>query len=142
MTIETLMNALKAMDYDFLSAVFDTLPVEFSLIDANDNVLFWNYHGTRIFKRGPAVIGRNVRMCHPADSIDKVNQVLRVLKSGERDVIKFWLDLPDGDTPRKVFIRYHAIRAKSGEYLGTLETTMNLTPLQGIEGEKRLGDFE
>ena len=142
MTIEPLMNSLKEMGFDFLASVLDALPVEFSIIDANDNVLFWNYHGTRIFKRGPAVIGRNVRMCHPADSLDKVNQVLKVLKSGERDVINFWLDFPDGDTPRKVLIRYHAIRDQSGEYLGTLETTLNLTPLQAIQGERRLGDYE
>jgi len=142
MTIEPLMNALKKMDYEFLSALFDTLPIEFSIIDADDNVLFWNYHGVRIFKRGPAVIGRNVRMCHPSDSIDKVDKVIKVLKSGERNEVQFWLDLPDGDTPRKLFIRYRAIRDDSGKYLGILETTVNLTPLQGIEGEQRLGDFQ
>jgi PAS domain S-box-containing protein len=142
MTIEPLMNALKAMDHDFLSAIFDTLPVEFSVIDADDNVMFWNYHGIRIFKRGPAVIGRNVRMCHPSESMDKVNQVIKALKSGEHDEVQFWLDLPEDDTPRKVLIRYRAIRDKSGKYLGILETTVNLTPLQAIAGEQRLGDFE
>ncbi|MFW9848666.1 MAG: PAS domain-containing protein [Candidatus Thorarchaeota archaeon] len=140
--IEPLMKALEKMSPTFLSAVHDVLPVDFSIIDANDNVLYWNRHGIRIFKRGPAVIGRNVRMCHPSQSIHKVAKVLEYLKSGERDEIDFWLNLPEDGKPRKVLIRYKAIRDEEGTYLGTLEATINLTPLQGYEGENKLGDFE
>ncbi|MBD3407978.1 MAG: PAS domain-containing protein [Candidatus Lokiarchaeota archaeon] len=141
MTIKPLIHALDEMNTDFLASMLDVLPVEFSVIDAEDDVLFWNKHGTRIFKRGPGVIGRNVRMCHPSDSLDKVEKVLKKLKSGERDQIDFWIDLPVGDKPRKVLIRYIAIRDSEGAYLGTLEASINLTPLQQIEGENRLGDF-
>ncbi len=139
--IEPLLKALGNMSTDFLATVLDTFPMEFSVIDADDNVLFWNQHGIRIFKRGPAVIGRNVRMCHPKDSLNKVEKVLEVLKSGKQDHVDFWLDLPEGETPRKLLIRYFAIRSEKGEYIGTLETTINLTPLQAIKGENRLGDF-
>jgi DUF438 domain-containing protein len=37
-----------------------------------------------------------------------------------------------------VFIRYFAVRDKKGEFLGTLEFTQDIAPLQAIEGEKRL----
>ena len=142
MTIDPLLKALESMPLEFLSAMLDTLPVEFSVIDADDNVKFWNQHGVRIFKRGPAVIGRNVTMCHPKDSLDKVERVIELLKTGERDHVDFWIDLPDGDKPRKLLIRYFAIRDDNGKYLGILETTINLTPLQAITGENRLGDLE
>ncbi len=142
MRIEPLLKALEAMTPDFLSMVHDVLPVDFSVIDADDNVLYWNRHGVRIFKRGPAVIGRNVRMCHPPASIHNVEKVLQYLKSGERDQIDFWLDMQVDGVLSKVLIRYRAIRSEEGEYLGTLEATINLTPLQAIEGEKRLGDLE
>ncbi|MFX0055141.1 MAG: PAS domain-containing protein [Promethearchaeota archaeon] len=142
MKIEPLLNSLKEMSIDFLSTVLDTLPVEFTIIDADDNVLFWNRHGIRVFKRGPAVISRNVRMCHPAVSIDKVELVIERLKSGEEDYIDFWIDLPDGDTPRKLLIRYYALRDDDGNHLGILETTINLTPLQAYTGEFRLGDLK
>lgn len=142
MTIEPLLKALEEMSTDFLAAMMDTFPMEFSVLDADDNVLFWNQHGVRIFKRGPAVIGRNVRMCHPKDSLDKVEKVIEVLKSGKKDHVDFWIDLPKDGKPRKLLIRYFAIRSNEGEYLGTLEATVNLTPLQAIEGENRLGDFE
>lgn len=141
MTIEPLLKALEKMSTGFLSTLLDTLPVEFSVLDADDNVLYWNQHGTRIFKRGPGIIGRNARMCHPEKSLHKIEKVLKYLKSGERDHIDFWLDLPDGDKPRKVLIQYHAIRGEDGKYLGTLETSMNLTPFKAITGENRLGDF-
>ncbi len=142
MKIEPLVKALEKMSADFLSSMLDTLPVEFSVLDAEDNVLFWNKHGIRVFKRGPAVIGRNARMCHPKVSLDKMEKVLEYLKSGERDKIEFWLDLPVDDKPRKLMIQYRAIRDEDGNYLGTLETTINLTEYQGITGENRLGDFE
>ena len=141
MRIEPLLKALDDMPVEFLSAVLDTLPMEFSVIDADNNVKFWNQHGVRIFKRGPGVIGRNVELCHPNKSLDKVEKVIETLKSGKQDHVSFWLDLPDCDTPRKILIRYFAIRSEEGEYLGTLEASINLTPLQAIEGENRLGDF-
>ena len=141
MTIEPLLNSLGKMSTEFLAQLLDSLPVEFSVIDAEDNVLFWNYHGTRIFKRGPGVIGRNVRMCHPSESLHKVEKVLEHLKSGKEDSVDFWLDLPDGDKTRKVLIRYIAVRDAEGKYLATMEATINLTPLQAITGENRLGDF-
>ncbi|MHA1906608.1 MAG: PAS domain-containing protein [Candidatus Thorarchaeota archaeon] len=140
--IEPLTKALEKMVPEFLSAIHDILPVDFSVIDADDNVLYWNRHGIRIFKRGPAVIGRNVRMCHPAQSMHKVEKVIEYLKSGERDEIDFWLDMPVDGELSKVLIRYKAIRDEDGTYLGILEASINLTPLQKYEGENRLGDFE
>ena len=142
MKIEPLVKALEKMSADFLTSMLDTLPVEFSVLDADDNVLYWNKHGIRVFKRGPAVIGRNARMCHPKTSLDKMDKVLEYLKSGKRDRIDFWLDLPEDGKPRKLMIQYRAIRDEDGNYLGTLETTINLTEYQGIAGESRLGDFE
>lgn len=142
MLIQPLLDALSGLPTEFLATVLDTLPIEFSIIDVDDHVLYWNKHGIRIFKRGPAVIGRNVRMCHPKVSLHQVEKVLEYLKSGEKDHVDFWIDMPEGDTSRKLLIRYFAVRDKEGKYLGTLETTINLTPLQAITGENRLGDLE
>ena len=37
-----------------------------------------------------------------------------------------------------VYIRYFAVRSEKGEYLGVLEVTQNIKPIQEITGEKRL----
>ncbi len=44
-----------------LQAMPETLPIEFSVLDADDRVLGWNKHDSRVFKRPEAVIGRDVR---------------------------------------------------------------------------------
>jgi PAS domain S-box-containing protein len=136
-----LIEALEGMPTEFLSCMLDVLPMEFSVIDADDKVKFWNKHETRIFKRPQGVLGKNVRNCHPERSLDKVLKVIERLRSGESDHVDFWIDLPEDDKPRKLLIRYYAIRNRDGEYLGILETNMNITPLQKITGENRLGDM-
>ena len=123
-------------------AIFETIPIEFSVLDNNDNVLGWNKHESRIFKRPEAVVGRNVRKCHPEKSLAKVEQILSEMKSGKRDKAEFWIDLPIGDRgeKRKILIRYFALRNRSGEYLGCLEASQDITDIQKITSEKKLLD--
>jgi len=125
-----------------LEATLETLPIEFSVLDKDDNVIAWNKHETRIFKRPEGAIGRNVRKCHPPKSLDKVERIIEEMKSGKRDEASFWIDLPIGKNgeKNKVLIRYLALRDKDGEYLGCLESSQNITPIQKIKGEKRLLD--
>lgn len=128
------------MNEEELDAVLETIPIEFSVLDKNDEVLAWNKHETRIFKRPEATIGRNVRKCHPPKSLAKVEQILSEMKSKKRDKAEFWIDLPigEGGEKRKVLIRYFALRNKNGEYLGCLEASQDITDIQKITGEKRL----
>jgi DUF438 domain-containing protein len=125
---------------EVLDAVLETLPVEFSVVDANDNVLAWNKHETRIFKRPVAVAGKNVRNCHPKASLDKVETILSEMKAGTRDTARFWIDLPIGPDGKKqkVMIEYFALRTKDGKYAGCLEASQNIAGIQGLTGEKRL----
>jgi PAS domain S-box-containing protein len=125
-----------------LEAILETLPLEFSVLNKDDEVLAWNKHETRIFKRPEAAIGRNVRKCHPPKSLDKVEKIISEMKEGKRDVAEFWIDLPigEGESKRKVLIRYFALRNKNNEYLGCLESSMDITDIQKIKGEKRLLD--
>lgn len=125
-----------------LEAILETLPVEFSVLDANDEVLAWNKHETRIFKRPEGVVGRNVRKCHPEKSLAKVEQIINEMKTEKRDKATFWIDLPLGDKgeKHKVLIRYLALRDKNGKYLGCLEASQDITDVQKMTGEKRLLD--
>lgn len=127
---------------EVLDALLETLPLEFSVLDADDNVLAWNRHATRIFKRPDAVVGRNVRNCHPQKSLGKVETILSEMKAGSRDTARFWIDLPigPGGAQQKVLIEYFALRSPDGKYLGCLEASQNIGALQAITGEKRLLD--
>ena len=120
-----------------LAGILEAIPVEISFVDEDDLVKFWNKHETRIFKRPTSVIGKSVQNCHPKQSVDKVNQLLSDFKSGRRNSAEFWINLGE----RKVYIRYFAVRDKTGGYLGTLEATQDITDIKKIEGEKRLLEY-
>ena len=128
------------LDRKMLDAVLETLPVELSVVDKNDNVLAWNKHETRLFKRPRGVIGRNVRDCHPRKSLFMVEKILQEMQSGIRDRAQFWIDMPSDDESgtQKILIEYYALRDENNNYLGCLESSQNITEIQKITGEKRL----
>ena len=130
------------LDKNLLDAVLETLPVEFSVVDKNDNVLAWNKHETRIFKRPVGVIGRNVKNCHPPKSLSTVEQILQEMKSGKRDKARFWINMASDDDSgsQKILIEYYALRDSDNNYLGCLESSQNITEIQKITGQKRLLD--
>lgn len=119
---------------EVIEAMLNALPVEISFLDKEDTVQYFNKDGNRIFPRPRAVIGRNVRNCHPQKSLHKVNQILKEFKAGTRDSANFWIDLKG----RKIYIRYFPVRSPVGKYLGCLEVTQDITDIKKIEGEKRL----
>ncbi|MEJ2567961.1 MAG: PAS domain-containing protein [candidate division WOR-3 bacterium] len=126
---------------DVLQTFLETVPFEFSVLDKNDKVLAWNKHDTRIFKRPVGVVGRDVRNCHPRKSLEKVEKILEEMKKGKREKARFWIDLSlEEKGKQKILIEYYALRGKSGEYLGCLEVTQNITDIQTLKGEKRLLD--
>ncbi len=130
------------LDKKLLDAVLETIPVEFSVVDKNGNVLAWNKHETRIFKRPVGVIGRNVRDCHPKKSLTMVEQILQDMKSGKRDKARFWINMASDDDsgPQNILIEYYALRDSDNNYLGCLESSQNITEIQRITGQKRLLD--
>lgn len=127
---------------EVLEALLEILPIEFSVVDADDKVLAWNKHETRIFRRPTGVVGKDVHNCHPKKSVDKVEQILAEMKDGSRDKARFYIDLPIGPNkePQKVMIEYYALRSKDGKYLGCLEASQNISEYQSITGQKRLLD--
>ena len=128
---------IENLSQEQLAGILEAIPVEISFVDEDNLVKFWNKHETRIFKRPTSVIGKSVQNCHPKQSVDKVNQLLSDFKSGRRDSAEFWINLGE----RKVYIRYFAVRDKTGRYLGTLEATQDITEIKRIEGEKRLLEY-
>ncbi|MGB9856975.1 MAG: DUF438 domain-containing protein [Dictyoglomaceae bacterium] len=120
-----------------LEAVLNTLPVDITFVDKNDEVRYFSETKDRIFVRTKAVIGRKVQQCHPQKSIHVVEKILQEFKAGTKNSAEFWINL----NGRLIFIRYFAVRDKNGNYLGTLEVTQDITDIKKIEGEKRLLDW-
>lgn len=125
---------------NIMDALFEAMPLDISILDADDKVIGYNKHESRIFKRPKSVIGKDVRNCHPQKSLDKVEQIISDFKSGERDKARFWIDLTIEDETKKVLIEYYALRDEDGTYLGCLEASQDITDIQSLSREKRLLD--
>ncbi len=121
-----------------LQRILVTLPVEMSFVDDQDIVRFYSDHPDRIFPRSPGDIGRAVQNCHPQSSLHIVQAILDAFRSGERDSARFWINFRG----KLVMISYHAVRAEDGRYLGCMEVTQDITEIKGIEGERRLLQWE
>ena len=119
-----------------IEAIFNSMPVDVTFVDKDDEVRYFSQTKDRTFVRTKAVIGRKVQNCHPQKSIHVVSQIVEDFKKGTRDVAAFWINLND----RLIYIRYFPVRNKEGEYLGVLEVTQDITDIKKIEGEKRLLD--
>jgi DUF438 domain-containing protein len=63
-----------------------------------------------------------------------VQQILDDFRSGTRDQADFWIDLG----PKKIYIRYFALKDTDAQYLGCLEVTQDITEIQTIAGQNRL----
>lgn len=117
-----------------LTAMLNTLPFDITFVDKNDKVGFFTEGKERTFPRTRAIIGRDVSNCHPPASVHIVEKIVEDFKSGEKDSEDFWIKMGD----QYVYIRYFAVRNEKGAYLGVLEVTQNIKPIQEITGEKRL----
>jgi hypothetical protein len=121
-----------------LSAIFATLPLDLTFVDADNRVAFFTEGPDRVFARSKAIIGRKVQNCHPPRSVETVDQILQDFRAGRQNVAEFWINFRD----RFVHVRYFAVRNPDGAYLGTVELTQDLTPLRALQGEKRLLEYE
>ncbi|MDF2587521.1 MAG: hypothetical protein K0S41_1362 [Anaerocolumna sp.] len=117
-----------------LVGMLNTLPFDITFVDKNDVVKYFSQSEERIFPRTKAVIGRNVSNCHPPASVHIVEQIVEDLRSGKKTHEDFWIKMGD----KYILIRYYAVKDEKGEFLGVLEVTQNIKPIQEITGEKRL----
>jgi len=129
---------IEHLESEIIEFMLNSLPVEISFVDENDEVSYFNKNGDRIFPRPRSVIGKKVQQCHPKKSLNKVIEIVDAFKNGKRDVANFWINL----NGRLIYIRYFAVRDNDGKYLGTLEVSQDITDLKKIEGEKRLLDWK
>ena len=117
-------------------AIFNTLPIDITFVDKDGAVKFFSQGKERIFARPKTIIGRQVANCHPPASVHIVEKIVEDLQAGRKDHEDFWLRMGD----KYVFIRYFAVRNEDNEFLGVVEVTQDIAPLQAISGEKRLLD--
>lgn len=131
---EAIVLPTGVLQVDQLIALFQVLPVDLTFVDEKDCVRFYSEGKERIFPRTKSVIGRQVVNCHPPKSMHMVQQILDDFRSGAREQADFWIDLG----PKKIYIRYFALKDEKRTYLGCLEVTQDITDIQTLAGQNRL----
>lgn len=111
---------------DQLELILNTLPVDITFVDENDEVRYFSDSAERIFTRPRTIIGRNVRNCHPPASVHVVEEIIDSFRQGTRDVAEFWIRMGD----KYVCIRYLAVRDREGAYRGTLEVSQEISGIK------------
>jgi len=123
---------------DQLELIFGNLPVEITMIDENDKVVFFSDSENRIFPRSSAIIGRDVQNCHPPESVHIVNEIIETFKKGIKQKAEFWFNFKE----KSIFTSYYALHDKSGTYKGILEVSQDITKFKNLEGERRLLNWD
>lgn len=130
------------MNEKVIKSIIENIPIEITVIDTNDEVIGWNKHENRLFKRPYTSMGSNFRDCHPKESLDKVEKIVKEMKEGKRDVARFWIDMgvKENEKKHKILIEFYALRDEEGKYLGCMECTQDVEGMRNLQGEKRLLD--
>lgn len=126
------------MSLEMINLMLTHLPVDISLVDENDKVIYYSDCPDRTFPRSPAVIGRAVQNCHPTSSVERVEMILNAFRKGEKKTAEFWINFGG----RFIHIRYFALFDRHNRYRGCLEVTQDVTGVRALEGEKRLLDWQ
>ncbi len=126
------------MSYEQVLLAFNHLPVDITFVDENDQVRFFNRSKDRFFPRSPAIVGRDVKNCHPPESVHIVEKIISEFRNGNRDTADFRIKMRG----KYISIRYFAVRDEEGRYRGCLEVGQDITDIVAMNDEKRLLDWE
>ncbi len=112
--------------------VMQHLPCDVSFADEDDTLLYWS--GDTYKTCDPRFIGRDVRDCHPAESLEMLETILGEFKAGRHDVAEGW----ESKKGRLKYTRYTAVRDADGTYKGILEIGMDVTDFHTLSGEQKM----
>jgi DUF438 domain-containing protein len=120
-----------------IKLIFNHLPVDITFVDENNRVCYFSTPPHRIFPRTAAIIGREVRNCHPPESVHVVEQIIESFRNGKKDHADFWITMKG----EFILIQYFAVRDEKNNYKGVIEVSQEISGIKSLEGEKSLLDW-
>ena len=122
------------LDAQQIILMMDSLPVDITFVDENDEVRFFSPSKHRTFPRSKAIIGRKVQNCHPPESVHIVNEIIESFRNRTNSHADFWIKMKE----KFIHIRYFALYNERGVYKGTIEVSQDVTEIRVLRGEQRL----
>jgi uncharacterized protein len=112
--------------------VIRNLPLDVSFADENDVLVYWS--GSTYKTCDSRYIGRDVRDCHPDQSLALLEDILTQFKAGTKNVAEGW----ELDGEHFKYTRYTAVRDDAGAYKGILEVNHDVTGMRALDGVQAL----
>lgn len=114
---------------DQLNAFLNSMPMELTFADANNQFLYYNHHipaEEMLADRHPRQVGSPLATCHPERTYKNVEWVIQQLRSGKLDTFK--INVPTHGPDKYVVHNYKAMKDKDGNYAGINEYVLDLKP--------------
>ena len=105
------------MSADMVKAMIECIPAEVTVIDANDEVVGWNKHETRLFRRPMEAMGMNFRQCHPEKS-------LAMVEKRREELTKLFSSLPVRGPFKQERMDHQAQLAAQNQEIALLKTKL------------------
>ncbi len=115
-----------------IDQVFNSLPLEVTVVNEEDQIIYYNRHEDRIFKRLPGFIGENYINCHTGRNEKTVKKIIANFKKQKQEEIELFFNMDD----KKIFVQYKPFYNHNGEYKGFIEITTDISYYRQIEGEQ------
>ena len=123
----------KDLSREQLEAILDALPLEFIFVDDQERLQYANKEETRSRPTPPGLMGNDIRACHQPETLSKVEEYVKNLKTGKIEEENFWILMPD----RKILNRFLPVKDKSGKYLGMIEYLLDFKSIEELAEEKK-----
>ncbi|PXY02095.1 histidine kinase [Marinifilum breve] len=135
---EVLDVSMGKLKLEQINLIFKHLQVDLSYVDENDIVKFYSDTKHRVFPRSAGVIGREVQNCHPRESVETVEEIIKAFREGKQDKAEFWLEIGG----KFIYIIYNAVRDDEGKFRGVLEMMQDVTRIRSLTGSQKLLNWE
>jgi DUF438 domain-containing protein len=130
--VPTMLWKRGSLTPELADLVFTFLPLDLSVADEDDVLVYWK--GPTYKTCDARYIGRDIRDCHPENTLELLEEILREFKAGTRDVAEGWEQ--KGEKVKRT--RYFALRDHDGTYKGILEVNEDVTDARALRGEQAL----
>ncbi len=77
-------------DAKLIPQIFDKMPIGITIFDLQGIMLYYNEYSTRIIKRKPELLGRDIRLCHSKpQSTARIEAMIEAFTKGRREPFSY-----------------------------------------------------
>lgn len=120
------------MTIAMIDSLFKALPLEITVVNQKDIIVYYNNIQNRIFKRGSNFIGAKFEDCHSGKTEKTVKKIISNFKKEKCDNIELYFNMEN----KKIYVQYKPIYDNFDNYAGFIEIAMDITYYRSLEGEK------